>query len=471
MTVTNNDAGRCAPKFYDLRPFPVSRFDVVADPPSVFDVGPGQTASFDLRVTSHESAEPGVTQIPFALIEAFQTVDYEVAEPSGCHVKTSRELMIRHPGVVDDPSRTSFDGPPDDLRTGAWTFGRLMERAAPSPAQAAELVERLFNSWHSEQMINSFVVAPRELVKPVFVDDWPRTSDGRLDIQRAPLRLLAITNRFDLRDLEAGHAGQASFIFGLTAFGMPMESFNFILDYAVPTSTDAGLAEWARAWHALSSYPFPSEEYNAALQAITDRFTARGAAPGRQNGSALIALRTNEHGMSETFDFLWQLREFRLGASGFLEPTTTERTPADHFNGSQTLADFVNANEAAIIAERHVVPASFQGAPFLGGASHSTIWSAPNMNDLARHKFSVNTCNGCHSFETQTPFQHVSNREVGEEAQLSQFLTGFDLREPLQPGQPAHMDDLLRRNVDLKAIVCSPEPPAATLRKGISRVH
>ena len=51
---------------------------------------------------------------------------------------------------------------------------------------------------------------------------------------------------------------------------------------------------WANAWHALGALPFPSEEYNAALQAITERFAGRGAMPGRPNGSALNQLRTNE---------------------------------------------------------------------------------------------------------------------------------------------------------------------------------
>ena len=50
----------------------------------------------------------------------------------------------------------------------------------------------------------------------------------------------------------------------------------------VIASTEADVLGWANAWHALSTYPFPSEEYNAALQAVTSRFAGRNAAPGRR---------------------------------------------------------------------------------------------------------------------------------------------------------------------------------------------
>jgi hypothetical protein len=193
--------------------------------------------------------------------------------------------------------------------------------------------------------------------------------------------------------------------------------------------------------------------------------------------------------------FQWQLREFRFNADGFLAPTTVALTPDGQFNGSPTLADFVNANEADVIAERHVVPDSFQGAPFLGGAIFNNIdlWFAPGIrNNEARHKFSLNTCNGCHGAETQTQFLQISPRFPGSESRLSGFLTGIDVFDPFS-GQQRRLNDLGRRNADLKAVVCPPEPPlpgspagsaaagssAATtatapttsLRKGIGRVH
>ena len=480
VDVRNNDIGRCAPRFYSLDAFAPSGISAFGDPPFVGDVAPGQSANFALRVSSDELVEPGLFDVFFFVNEftdfqqLFGQVQYELAEPTGCHVKTPRELFIRTPAVVDDPLRTSFDGPPEDPRTGAWTFGRLMRQAAPSPEEAADFVAQVFESWLSDQTVNTFTVGARPNMQFI-LDAWPRIGDGKLDLERSPLRLLGIVNRFDLRNLDQGHAGEGRFVFGVVPFGNPIE-FTVILEYQLPASTEAEVLEWAEAWHALSLHPFPSEEYNTALQAITDRFTARDAAPGRPNGSALLTLRSNEIALS----FTWQLREFRLGADGFLHPHTVALTPDEGFNFTPTLGNFINANESAILAERHVVPDSFQGLPFAGGAIFNNIdaWFAPNVaNNDARHKFSLNTCNGCHGGETNTGFLHVNPRFPGQESFLSGFMTGIDVFDQVS-GEIRRLNDLGRRNADLKAIVCpsaalraSSSAARPTLRKGIGRVH
>jgi hypothetical protein len=65
----------------------------------------------------------------------------------------------------------------------------------------------------------------------------------------------------------------------------------------------------------------------------------------------------------------------RAGCSVFLPFALT---PDGSLNVTPTLASFINANEADILAERHVVPDSFEGAPFLGGAifNNIDIWFA-----------------------------------------------------------------------------------------------
>lgn len=45
-------------------------------------------------------------------------------------------------------------------------------------------------------------------------------------------------------------------------------------------------------------------------------------------------------------------------------------------------------------------------------------------NQLAHHRFSLNTCNACHGSETQTSFLHIIPRDVDEEAGLSWFMVG-----------------------------------------------
>src|SRR6185436_1081964 len=120
-------------------------------------------------------------------------------------------------------------------------------------------------------------------------------------------------------------------------------------------------------WHALGALPFPSEQYNAALQAITDGFTKRGASPGSPNGSAISQVRTNEIAFSD--NGIWQLREFNLTAAGQLVPATIKLTPdRPTFDNTAALGAWINANEAAILAEQHQVPLLLNGAPFLTGS-------------------------------------------------------------------------------------------------------
>ena len=493
IAMTNNDVGACAGSDYFLfnsgDPPGISSF---ANPQFFQAVLPAQTVTFGLTVTSTEETEPGVNQVPFSIFNFNSggpplsgSVDYEVTAPTGCFVRTNRELMIKNLGVVEDPVRTTPGDAASDPRAGVWTFGRLMENMAPTPGAAPDMVEQLFSNWLTSKTVNGFTVPARPSLQSQVLSSWPRTPDGKLDLSQSPLRLLTIVNRIDVRDLAKGHAGEGRFVFGvLDAQGNPMQ-FTVILEYHLPATTQADVLGWANEWHALGNLPFPSEQYNAALQALTTRFSGRNAAPGLVNGSALSQLRTNEIALSSP----WELREFTLSpTTGFLQESPIQLTPDLGFDGTPTLAAFINANESAIIAEQHTVPATFQGSPFLGGAVHNNLnaWSAPGINNNeARHHFSLNTCNGCHSAsETGTFFLQVNPRFPGSEAQLSGFLTGITVSDPVT-FEPRSFNDLARRKADLTQLVCAPaSPPSAKaaagttsasraqfISKGISRVH
>ncbi|WP_437893580.1 LamG-like jellyroll fold domain-containing protein [Sorangium sp. So ce124] len=498
VDVTNNDVGSCRPGDYLLNiSSPSAGIDLSVDPAFIPGVLPGNTATFPVTVTGTEDAEPGAHELPFSVINfnspefvvASGALDFELIEPTGCFVRTSREIFVKHLSVVEDPLRTTFNGPPGDPRTGAWTFARLMEDMAPTPAEAPAMVEELFSTWLTDQVVNGFTVPARPTIQQVVLDEWPRSPDGSLDLQQAPLLLLGIVNRIDVRNLAEGNAGEGRFVFGVVSQGFSQQ-FTVILEYKLPASTEADVLDWANDWHALGSLPFPSEAYNAALQDITTRFAGRNAAPGKPNGSSLGQLRTNEIALAGP----WELREFVLSPqTGFLRPETVKLTPDLGFDGSPTLAAFVNQNEASIIAEQHTVPDTFQGSPFLGGSSFNnlTAWTAPGiLNNEARHKFSLNTCNGCHgAAETGTGFLHVNPRSPGNEASLSGFMTGTTIPDPVT-GEPRTLNDLRRRNQDLTALVCEPPTSAALraapsggvsasaaasrsafIRRGIGRVH
>ncbi|HEX6245063.1 MAG TPA: LamG domain-containing protein, partial [Polyangiales bacterium] len=495
LAVKNNDIGACAPR---------SVFFAGAEPPPGFSIASsgarepipsGATGHIPVSVTSSFDADPGVTLIPLSVFVfgtrpgPFPTptpilttqVEYVLKEPTGCFVRTNRELLMRDLSVVEDPIRTRFDGAPGDPRVGAWTFGRLMRDMAPRPEVAPAMVEELFTTWMNDQTINTFTVPARPAMQQVVLDSWPRTEGGELDLERAPLRLLSIVNRIDSRNLSQGHAGEGRFVFGvLGPFGEPLE-FTFIFEYRLPAQTTADVVNWANRWHALSALPFPSEEYNAALQAITDDFAGRDAEPGRPNGSALAQLRSNDFALV----FQWELREFELSpTTGRLVPATVKLTPDTRFlQGSSLVADYINANEASILLEQHVVPELFQGQPLIGGNSFNDLlaWTAPGINNNeARHKFSLNTCNGCHSLdEAGTAFLHIFPRSPGEVSQISPFMAGTVVPDAVTR-EPRTLNDLARRNRDMTQLVCptagvaartSSSAREAFLSQGISRTH
>jgi Concanavalin A-like lectin/glucanases superfamily len=515
ITVTNNDAGTCGAKqyeaFFDQQQLGISS---TFEQPSFQTSLPGQALTFGADVTGSDSADPGVLSIPFQ-VDAFSNtkfdfeqlsgaLSFELKAPTGCFVTTHRELMITDVSVVDDPVRTAgmidpaggFGGgtggsgggggviggeagaseiasagdsagstpKPETLAVGApqtagvWSFGYLMRQMAPTAAQAPALTLALFSHWLTDQKVNGFTVSARPAMQQQLLDIWPKTASGELDLDQSPLTLQAIVNRVDTRNLTAGNAGEGRFVFGVNG-NSNFQQFTVIVEYNLPAKTQQDVTDWANRWHALASHPFPSEEYNAALEAVTRRFTDHNAAPSAVNGSALAELRTNEIALS----FQWELRAFALGKTGLLDEIPVAETPDNQFNGTSTFADFVNQNAAAIIAEvpganAHTVPLTFEKQPFQAGSvfNQQFDWSGPNITSSdARFHASSNTCNGCHSPETGTfAFLMVTPRFPGSEAQLSPFLTGTVVQDQFT-GQSRTINDLARRKVDLTALVCT----------------
>ena len=465
LSVTSNDTASCpeesfitfvnVPNEFSTNPF----FQFT--PPAV----PGETVTVPFLIASGEETEPDSYPIDFNLfsfdfgVQQSVQATYVVEEPTGCHVTSGRELTIRHVSVVDDPVRTSMNGDPMDPRTGAWAFGRMMERLSPTPSAAPDVTEQMFGTFALEPVVNGFAIPSRPSIDPVVLEPWPRLPNGDLDLAAAPLRLLAIVNRLDLKNLDAGKAGEGRIVYGvLDEEGFPME-FTVILEYLLPADDETEYLAWVESFHALQALPFPSEEYNAALQAITDRFTGRDAGPGLPNGSLLIDIRTNEIALGDP----GQLREFHISpVTGFMDPAGLFQTPDGDFNFGERLGRFINENEAAILAETHEVPPDFEDEPFQGSFifNNIDIWSAPDIaNPEARHKFSLNTCNGCHGGETNTEFLHIFPRFEGEQSSLSGFLTGTTVFDP-ETDQERRLAELRRRRELLEEIVCAdPDAP------------
>jgi hypothetical protein len=132
------------------------------------------------------------------------------------------------------------------------------------------------------------------------------------------------------------------------------------------------------------------------------------------------------------------------------------------------LVDFINANEAGILARNYDTPLILpDGTPFLGGGANmvaSTRWNGPrtgpfvNSNE-ARHIFSLNTCSGCHARETGTGFFHIRPAPFGASPNLSGFLTGIDVLDPVDRVTIHHFDDLARRAQEFEVTLTTPCAP------------
>jgi len=373
--------------------------------------------------------------------------------PSGIAqaVVPNKSLIITHPSVVGDTTRTWNPCTGTGNPNGVWTFKHLMTEMANAPATAIQppaLTERWLKQWLVSQTVNGRSVTARSNMATQILNQWPRLTTGELDLNRSPFKLVAIVNRLDLGRGRSGGAygtsgaGELRFVFAVmnqtTCQRPDYASFLVIFEYGVPRTRCLDVKGWARAWLNLSDplMSLGSPAYNLQLQNLTQQVVVRNAAPGKPNGSAINQVRTNENLLTNP----WEMREFRLFSTaavprkftttavpGYLSEHVTVLTPFDLFNNTPILTNFLLNQNGPILAGVHDVPLDFGAATHFLGAfpqmpTAGFFWDAPNLNTVpngfnARHKFSLKTCTGCHAGETTTPFVHVSATGV-----LSPFL-------------------------------------------------
>ncbi|MCA1613984.1 MAG: hypothetical protein LC800_07505 [Acidobacteria bacterium] len=401
-----------------------------------------------------------------------------------------------------EPSPTPSEDPGPTQQSASEAVATEEELADTSLASADSVVMPDFEDTRDMEGLKAEPLADFRNVQPGQTVPLRRIGTHRRVV---PEKSLVITNVRVVEDptrtfnpCNNGNAGEGRFVFGVIdrrptgqidpytgqpAGGCGVTQFTVIFEYGIDRRGCA-VRDWGRQWHNLRNYVLGSARYNAELQAITDQFTLANVAPHKPNRSALNQLRTNEIALllNPPTNPVWELREFKIGGDagvnpGQLEEATVKLTPDLTRNRTALLTDFVNANEAAILAEQHDVPPTLMGQLFLGGSSLAprpniteTHWNHPAggpfiNNPQARHKFSLNTCNACHTGETNTAFTHIKPAAFGAEAGLSGFMNGIDPAtntRPFKVNDPAgastirKFNEFRRRAIDLDILIHSP---------------
>jgi hypothetical protein len=261
----------------------------------------------------------------------------------------------------------------------------------------AEFVADWLKTWDTPSL-NGLPVAARSTER--LEKHWPRDGQGKLDLAKAPFRLMAIAYRPDI--------AQGRLLYSLYDTGnlRPIE-LTLIFEYALPGKA----ADWAKDFRALGELPF-GEAYNARLAELTDRFALR---------ENLLQVRTNDFEL----EIVWEFRQFRPGASGRLELTPLTHTPHDsYFEGpaSDELIEWLRGNGERFVSGKAELPARMLGATSSIPKDSFRWLEGRGLPEEIRSGFAMHTCNGCHGGETFTQFTHVLPRNVSAESEISEWL-------------------------------------------------
>jgi len=311
-------------------------------------------------------------------------------EPAGVpSVEPFKELVVVDDAVMSDSAAQNAAG-------GPFSFRHVMERLAVSG----------------------------DGVTVAWLDQWAPASvvERRLELARAPFRLIAIANRIDLSE------GEGRLVFAVTdGPGDDPRSPSLPLTVIFEFRLAGDRTEWASLWHALGAHRDFDAGYIQSLAGVTERFV---------RAEDLAQVRIND-GAS--------MLEFHLdvGARRFVREGL-RRTPPHSMDGSEELRRFVSAHQDDILADRYELPTSMLTSRIeLGGS-----WNLPGIEEPLRRAFAGNTCDGCHGEEHPTTGGafHVSPSERGT-AKLSRFLFDPEHRED---------DELTRRAAVLARLTSAP---------------
>jgi hypothetical protein len=307
-------------------------------------------------------------------------------------------------------------------------------------------MKRFVESWLQDRAIDGVVVKARPSMQERVLAPWKALSASgtHYEPSLAPFVLLAIVYRVDLHEDEGigSGAGEGRFVYGVRNGDGNMMPFTVIVEFELPQRAGWSTKDWALEWHSLGKLALGSAAYNNKLEEITNRF-ATATAKASEN---LNQIRTNEIALDVGTGHapVWQLREFKIGLGGYLQPAHPALTPLDTMNATEMLTRYVQQNDRNIERSRHHLPLKFEGKSFAGASSDvpnaQFTWSVPGVSATLASSFSRQTCNGCHAGDTGTRFLHVGPNQEGP-AQLSSFVTDVEM-----PRRMAVLEEVLDCN-------------------------
>jgi len=334
-----------------------------------------------------------------------------------------KEIEIVDESITTDPRVSNAAG-------GVWSFRHVVESL--TDADPSKFASSWLQTWELDSYNNEPLnLEPRgDQMRARILCPWLKSTpenkcdatcstctETKLDLAKAPFRLLAIANRMDLRSSAkpAGPSGEGRLVFGLTdgpgdaPTSVPL-AMTVIFEFALPSTKTP--KQWADAWHHLATYPDHGDAYKAARR--VDRGLRRASWTGE--GQLTRQARTNE----SVTNWIWQLRQFRLDAGGMFALTATSDTPTATLNNSAQLIQWAKTNSEAIKQNKYSVP-EYMLAP--SANEFLFRWTLDGVDEPTRRAFAAGTCNGCHSAENpgiDNAF-HISPFRKGS-AKLSPFL-------------------------------------------------
>jgi len=382
-------------------------------------------------------------------------------------IDPAKELFIIAPEVINSDRAKKKDGP--------WHIRGALQRIAGNnadgtPVDVESFAKAWFKTWADDEAIEGVddAIIKRPWVADALSKAW----------QEDRIRLIAIVNRIDLTKFPNNDPtqppimlGEGRFVYEVMKDATNSEPFTLIFEYRLPgDSTLATLQQWAKDWHKLGKSATIDEEYLKTLEGITNRYSAHGT---------LNQVRSNEFlDRTDGQPKLWELREFHFDAAKQkLKHARVNLTPAFKLKGTPKLQDFVRATADSIIGGRHeTIPMELVGATAPTPFQFTwNIFDNQATPDLQRAGFivSFNSCNGCHSADTGTLFQHIGKNAPD----MSPFLKGpVQLAQKL-PGQNSteHNEMEIRKQM-LQEFLAGPsafDDPVlkANVKARASRVH